>query len=204
MHIRLIASYLNEKIAWKAAAICVGKLEEATEKNMLAALSRGHLSIIEHLPLTFIIEDVPRSLTHQLVRHRHNSFSQLSQRYTKVNTNEYIIPEKLKDNKDVKSLLELTSSIYEKLLHDGIKKEDARSILPECSPTSIIVSTNARSFVEMCQKRLCIKAQQDIRNVFNEMKELIKDIYPNVYNLCKANCDNCKELNPCINNKKEI
>lgn len=44
-------------------------------------LSMGHFSIYEHASLTFYITGVSRSLTHELVRHRHLSFSQLSQRF---------------------------------------------------------------------------------------------------------------------------
>ncbi|HZD98502.1 MAG TPA: FAD-dependent thymidylate synthase [Micromonosporaceae bacterium] len=44
-------------------------------------LDVGHLSVIEHASATFYITGVSRSLTHELIRHRHFSFSQLSQRY---------------------------------------------------------------------------------------------------------------------------
>src|ERR1700754_537372 len=44
-------------------------------------LEVGHLSVIEHANATFYITGVSRSLTHELIRHRHFSFSQLSQRY---------------------------------------------------------------------------------------------------------------------------
>ena len=41
-------------------------------------LEVGHLSVIEHATATFYITGVSRSLTHELIRHRHFSFSQLS------------------------------------------------------------------------------------------------------------------------------
>ena len=44
-------------------------------------LEVGHLSVIEHASATFYVTGVSRSLTHELIRHRHFSFSQLSQRY---------------------------------------------------------------------------------------------------------------------------
>lgn len=44
-------------------------------------LGREHLSVLEHASFTFAIRGVSRSLTHELVRHRHSSPSQLSQRY---------------------------------------------------------------------------------------------------------------------------
>ena len=44
-------------------------------------LEVGHLSVLEHGSVTLYLRGVSRSLTHELVRHRHLSFSQLSQRY---------------------------------------------------------------------------------------------------------------------------
>ena len=60
----------GECLAHLGAAICVDKLDNPTEKGMLSAINSGHDSIIEHLPLTWVIEDVSRALTHQLVRHQ--------------------------------------------------------------------------------------------------------------------------------------
>ena len=44
-------------------------------------LGHEHYSVLEHASFTFAIRGVSRSLTHELVRHRHSSPSQLSQRY---------------------------------------------------------------------------------------------------------------------------
>ena len=76
----------GEALANKAASVCVGRLDNPSDKGLEHAVKSGHLSILEHLSMTFLIENVSRSLTHQLVRHRIASYSQESQRYTKVNT----------------------------------------------------------------------------------------------------------------------
>jgi thymidylate synthase (FAD) len=44
-------------------------------------LEVGHLSVLEHGTVTFYMTGVSRSFTHELIRHRHFSYSQLSQRY---------------------------------------------------------------------------------------------------------------------------
>jgi thymidylate synthase (FAD) len=44
-------------------------------------LEVGHLSVLEHGSVSFYITGISRSLTHELIRHRHFSYSQLSQRY---------------------------------------------------------------------------------------------------------------------------
>ena len=184
------------------------------------ALNSGHLSVIEHLPLTFLVEDVSRALTHQLVRHRIASYSQQSQRYAKVNTNEdwYITPISIKIHKDrnqvwsykendytdinsaYEELMDIISLYYDEFIKAGIPNEDARMILPNACFTSIIVTMNARSLIEQSSKRLCNRAQWEIRELYTKMVELIKDIYPTVYNLCTPPCKTstgCKEKYPC-------
>src|SRR6059058_3338111 len=54
----------------------------ATNAGYLAhILEVGHLSVLEHGTVTMYFTGVSRSLTHELIRHRHFSYSQLSQRY---------------------------------------------------------------------------------------------------------------------------
>ena len=48
-------------------------------------LQVGHHSVLEHGVVTVYITGVSRSLTHELIRHRHFSYSQLSQRYVSDN-----------------------------------------------------------------------------------------------------------------------
>src|SRR5919199_1968883 len=44
-------------------------------------LEVGHLAVLEHASVSMYVTGVSRSVTHELVRHRHFSFSQLSQRH---------------------------------------------------------------------------------------------------------------------------
>lgn len=203
----------NEKLADVAAAMCVGKYTEAANqlecKNLLPAINSGHNSVLEHLPLTWVIEDVSRALTHQLVRHRIASYSQQSQRYAKVDVHSdekwYVIPPSIaKDEYALREFLDCMKACekaYFNLEQMGIKGEDARFVLPNACHTAIIVTMNARSLIEQSSKRLCNKAQWEIREMYTRMKELIKDIYPTVYSMCVPKCvtDKCPEKKPCGN-----
>jgi thymidylate synthase (FAD) len=67
--------------------------DEAKGKRWLGnPLASGHHSVIEHASYTFSIEGCSRALTHQLVRHRIASYSQLSQRYVSMKDAEYVTP----------------------------------------------------------------------------------------------------------------
>ena len=205
MKVTLLNSYANENIAKLAAANCVGKLDNPTDKGLQVAVNSGHYSVLEHLPLTFLIEDVSRVTEVQLVRHRIASYSIRSGRYTKANNNKpwYQIPKSIKNNDSiVKLFTEMNENIYSfytAMIEQGIPKEDARYILPQGLLTDIVVSMNARAFIEQCEKRLCKKAQWEIREMFTQMKECIKDIYPIVYEQLEPPCakGGCTEVYSC-------
>ena len=205
MKVTLLNSYANEGIAKLAAANCVGKLDNPTDKGLQVAVNSGHYSVLEHLPLTFLIEDVSRVTEVQLVRHRIASYSIRSGRYTKANNNKpwYQIPKSIKNNDSIiKLFTEINENIYSfytAMIEQGIPKEDARYILPQGLLTDIVVSMNARAFIEQCEKRLCKKAQWEIREMFTQMKECIKDIYPIVYEQLEPPCakGGCTEVYSC-------
>lgn len=77
---------------------------EDAERFLNMILEIGHGSILEHSSITFGIEGVSRSLTHQLVRHRVGcSYSQKSQRYVSEGQFEYIIPKPIAAHEDLKA-----------------------------------------------------------------------------------------------------
>ena len=81
------------------------------EEKMLNLIERvissGHYSTIEHIQVTFAISNVSRACTHQLVRHRHMSFSQKSQRYVKEKGQfDYLIPPTIERNEELKAKFE--------------------------------------------------------------------------------------------------
>ena len=211
MKVSLINHFQNEKLADVAAAMCVGKYTEAANqlecKNLLLAINSGHDSVLEHLPLTWVIEDVSRALTHQLIRHRIASYSQLSQRYAKVQTNKewFVEPDSIKHSTcrlGYLKFMEHTAKLYNTMCEEGIPNEDARMVLPNACFTSIMVSMNARSLVEAATLRTCNRAQWEIRQMFKLMRDSIKDVYPHVWEKCFPNCTKkcgCLEAKPCGN-----
>lgn len=134
------------------------------------------------------------------------SYSQQSQRYAKVNTEEqwFVIPETISLSSlniisKYNSLMEDIARFYNEMRANGIPNEDARMILPNACYTSLIMTVNARAFIEQCQKRLCNKAQEEIREMYKLMVQEVKKWCPSVSALCKPPCANgeCKEQKPC-------
>ena len=116
----------------------------------------------------------------------------------------YNVPPSLEDNNEVMidyfNLMDQIARTYDKFVNVyGIKKEDARFVLPNACKTNIMVTMNARSFIEASRKRLCNKAQWEIRELFSKMKECLKYKLPEVYDLCRPPCafGKCPERYSC-------
>ena len=76
--------------------------EEKMLKLISRVISSGHYSTIEHIQISFAISNVSRACTHQLVRHRHMSFSQKSQRYVKEKGQfDYLPPPTIERNSEI-------------------------------------------------------------------------------------------------------
>ena len=111
------------------------------EEKMLKLIKRvvgsGHYSTIEHIQVSFAISNVSRACTHQLVRHRHMSFSQKSQRYVKEKGQfDYIIPPTIEKNPELKiedlkdkSITEITN------LKENKKEETTQTTTAITNPT---------------------------------------------------------------------
>lgn len=159
------------------------KFIEDMQKVIGKALDAGHLSIAEHYQFNILIEGVSRALTHQLVRHRHCTFSQQSQRYCKTDKEgfDYVVPDNIANIPLLKNNFEVAmyslSEFYNILIENGIQPEDARSVLPNACCTNIVLTCNLRELMHICNERLCTCAQLEIRRLFNEIaKQAIKDI----------------------------
>ena len=62
------------------------------EKHIKHLIEIGHGSCLEHANFNFLMWNVSRSLTHELVRHRLASYSQLSQRYVDLSSVSFVVP----------------------------------------------------------------------------------------------------------------
>ena len=167
-------------------------------------LSSGHHSTIEHCQFTFAISGVSRACTHQLVRHRHMSFSQKSQRYvTEKGQFEYIVPPTVKKSEllgDYDEFMSKVSEFYAKMIEAGIPAEDARFVLPNAASSSLVASLNLRELIHLANIRLCTNAQQEIRIMVKKMCELVIQKEPWMAKYLVPKCEAlgyCDEIRSC-------
>lgn len=155
--------------------------KEKMLKLIERVISSGHYSTIEHIQVSFAIANVSRACTHQLVRHRHMSFSQKSQRYVKEKGQfDYIIPPTIEKNPELKEkfvqFMSKISEQYQEFVEAGIPPEDARFVLPNAAASSLVVSLNLRELIHVANLRLCTRAQYEIRTMVKMMcDELVKE-----------------------------
>lgn len=167
-------------------------------------LESGHLSTIEHCQYVFSISGVSRACTHQLVRHRHMSFSQKSQRYvTEKGQFEYVVPPTLKNSplkKEYEEFMGSISSFYAKMIEQGIPAEDARYVLPNGATSSLIASLNLREMIHLANLRLCTNAQLEIRKMVQKMCKLVVEKEPWLDEYLVPKCEAkgfCDEIKSC-------
>jgi thymidylate synthase (FAD) len=156
----------------KIASICYDSDPKDPMKLVKHLYKNGHHSVFEHIYYTFKIEGISRACSHQLVRHRHCSFTQRSQRYCSEDGFGYVMPETL----DPCALALDMASIqiwYEDFQNSGVPNEDARYILPNACATELYLSCNLRELIHIANERLCTRAQWEIRDLVKQMVALV-------------------------------
>lgn len=177
-------------------------LKTATNDGYLRhILTVSHLSVLEHSSASFYIEGVSRSLTHELIRHRHFSYSQLSQRYVDLSDAAYVVPWEFKDDVELRESLETemwndeqtyqswVDHIYNTKLSDmapGLERrkrarQSARSVLANAVETKIVMTGNMRAWRHFVHMRASQAADPDIRALAVEILRQLRDVAPNTF-----------------------
>ncbi len=192
-----------------------GMSQDEISRHILDTVQSGHTSVLEHANFSFAIENISRSLTHQLVRHRIASYSQSSQRYINMTDFDAIKPSEIQNNQECGMLFDDTMEfiaaqykkmcdvLYNQYITSGMSKreaktksqENARSVLPNACPTQIVLTMNARSLLNFFTHRCCNRAQDEIRALADEMLKQCKIVAPNIFKTAGAPCmhGNCRE-----------
>jgi thymidylate synthase (FAD) len=150
-----------------------------------ARISEGHESIIEHASATFDIRGISRACSHQLVRHRIASYSQESQRYVDMTAAEFVVPPAIAEDPRALEIwhesLGQIAQAYLRLRELGVRKEDARFLLPNATATRIIVTMNFRALRHFFSVRCERAAQWEIRALALEMLRQVHRLAPSVF-----------------------
>ena len=191
MNVSLIQSTPNpiETIA-QIASICYDSSPKNPIKLVTHLYKNGHHSVFEHIYFTFKIEGISRACSHQLVRHRHCSFTQRSQRYCSEEGFHTVVPESIYSNNvrdEYLDFMNATDYFYRRFQAEGVPNEDARYILPNACTTDLYLSCNLRELIHICNERLCSRAQWEIRELVQKMVALCpKELHFMLVPKCKS------------------
>ena len=181
-----------------AARVSYGKyVHTITEKDikLISFLMRHeHTSPFEHNQLSFRVK-APLFVARQWMRHRMNSYNEISYRYVEAPV-EFYIPLTWRnqdtvnkqsstgsfENKDLTNLykktVEESFKTYEQLLAQGVSRELARSVLPICTYTEFIFTCNLHSLMHFLALRLSPGAQYEIKQYAYGMFKLALPYFP--------------------------
>lgn len=157
---------------------------------------KKHYSILEHASASFLLEGVTRAFLAEITRHRHLSFSVESQRFVDSESTEFVLPpalEVLSDDELVETgifeaeaeIREAYRCIKQALEAKGVTgkkaKEAARSILPNSTSVSMVVSGNFRAWLEVLTRRTQPDVDAEFQQVAREILFRLNGVCPEVF-----------------------
>jgi thymidylate synthase (FAD) len=163
-------------------------------------LDVGHLSVLEHGTVTFYVTGVSRSFTHELIRHRHFSYSQLSQRYVPERDAAMVEPDVIAEDPElhkrfveaseaaVQAYTDLLAGLEQRFadipnatLRRKQARQAARAVLPNATETRIVVTGNYRAWRHFIAMRATEHADVEIRALAVDCLRQLKAVAPNVF-----------------------
>ncbi len=181
------------------------------EGNIRGCFDTGHGSVFEHCNLNFVITDCSRVFTHELVRHRVGSaFSQTSGRYVRSDNLSMVLEDPLAsslETKDGTLLLDVMvewaqqmenayNDVVSQFDWDAMKMVDKKKLtsylrrnLPNGQANEIGVTLNIRALRHLVQMRTGRHAEWEIRLVFGQIYELVKEKFPLIFHGAKEDYD---------------
>jgi thymidylate synthase (FAD) len=159
-------------------------------------ISQSHFSVMEHGSVTFFVEGVSRSLLAELSRHRHLSFSVVSQRYVDANNLGMVNPPILDElnheftldaNQQLIDVEDVVRQAYANLVtiftDAGYKRKEAReaarAVLPNMMDSPMVVTGNIRAWRDVLSKRYHIAADKEIQQFAEEVLKHLRVLAPN-------------------------
>ncbi len=186
--------YINYKISEEAFKRAIVEKNEAEYANLKNIHNLGNIE-------GFLI---PMSIAsfHQAIRQRTWNHS-VENFYSAADRGNFVIPPSIEGSEYLeiyKNQNEEMISLYNELIQEGIPKEEAIGVLPHSLEMYDLIHINGFNAVHSIGKRTCTKAQWEIRNIANNVAELIREKNPNLGKYAYPQgviYEKCPEEEPC-------
>lgn len=150
---------------------------------------------LEAAQVCFLLEDVTRSFTHQIVRYRTAKIVQESLRFSiqvseqeqSGNRAKVMVPQSVMDSgsealEDYCLSCENAFRSYWTAIESGVPTQDARGLLPHNTCTRMFISLDVKTLAHIAEQRYCCQAQGsgagesgEWTSVVEQMKESLKE-----------------------------
>lgn len=186
--VRVVETCGTDKSIAVQAGICFGSDnsgEEKTERVIKHLIERDHLSPFEFGRMIFEINS-PIFVSRQIMRHRTANYIEKSLRYTgnPVQTSLPLLTNGM-DEVHSKTAMEMFNyvtktsiDVYNGLVKLGVKKEEARRVLPLNTQTEFYMGIDLRNLMNLFEQRLSESAQVETRNIVKQMAKWTEFFFP--------------------------
>lgn len=183
-----LLDYPECDIQYEECWFCEGQqIIPIVSKRIYDSLMMGHYTVAGMTEFMFLISNISRAMTHQLVRHRMAWYLQLSQRAVNpVAKNDwYIVPETISNKPDClqryMELVDLSKATYKYFRKRKVPLEDARYALIEGCKTRIVMKIDGSNLLHFLKLRTHPSAQWEIRAVAERVHHLVGEICPTLF-----------------------
>jgi len=146
---------------------------ESAKQYVLKRIKDGHESVIEHIVMVIEVSNISRALLQQFARHRLLSFSVQSTRWALksiIQEPTFILPLCIEEDQEIMDWL-YQGSVIVKSAQEKYGNDVAKYILPECTPTKMLVTGNMREWRHIYKLRRNPPAMKE----FNDFCEALRD-----------------------------
>lgn len=180
----------------RAGRTCYKSEDKITEGSAVKfcdmIYQRGHESVVEHAVASFRIV-CDRGVSHEIVRHRLASYSQESTRYCNYSKDKFgneiqvIQPPGLDEFQRLawEEGVRNTEEAYFNMLARGCTPQIARSVLPNCLKTEIVMTANFREWMHFLKLRTSSAAHPQMREVAVQIQAILAEQVPSIFKVLR-------------------
>jgi len=201
------------RVSFDGGSFGKDSLSERDVKLIRFLAAENHTSPFEHSTLSVSIS-CPLFVRSQIMRHRTFSYNEISRRYTSFNIEFYEFDglrgqatknlqcstdELVPHSQELKALIEghnkLALEVYNRLIKEGVAREQARAVLPQSLMTSFVMTGNLLNWVKFLRLRLDKHAQPECREIAQACCNILNLHFPHtadVFGLRKAIGDSAR------------
>lgn len=170
-----------------------GRPNPKTANNLdylLNIQNERHYSVLGHASASFYFDGISRNCTHEMIRHRWFTFSEVSQRYVDISDFEFVehpgLEELAAPGTYIYNNFEVERSRYQETVAELVRRghtrkearQAARHVLAGGVETKILMSGNLRAWRDFLAQRLTPYADKEIRNLALEVFGILKGEFP--------------------------